>query len=270
MKAYVINLPASSQRRVSVEQQLAGSRIEHELVEAVDGYALTAAERASLVDEAATARYPKWLTPPALGCAISHLRAYERIVEAGEGGVSLILEDDVLLPVGTSKLVAEVSAHMRGSEIVLLYFRSFEACVFSERDSVALRDGRRLIYPLRAEQPITTAAYLITVEAARRLAEAVPPIRVAADKWEYFYELGAIDSLRCVLPRPVAVRKDFKSTTGTTSPDALRSRLTSFAARHRVFPLVQLLTLNRHLIERRMSRIELVTERSPIAMTRSG
>jgi hypothetical protein len=65
----------------------------------------------------------------------------------------------------------------------------------------------------------------------------------------------------------VSVRKDFKSTTGTTRPQALRPRLTTWIARNNLFPLVQLLALNRYLIERRMSRIQWAAQPSQIAFS---
>jgi glycosyl transferase family 25 len=247
-----------------MEDQLEGAGLSHEFVEAVDGQALTRSERASLVDEAAVAQFPEWLTPGMIGCSLSHLRVYEQIIADGEE-ISLVLEDDVRLPQGIADTAAEVAAHMSGSEVVLMYFRSFGACALSARDSTPLSGGMQLLYPMKVSQPVTTGAYLITPEACRRLTEVILPIRVGPDSWGEFYELDVIQSLRCVLPRPVTMRKEFKST--ITRSSARRSdRITGFVARHHIFPLFQLLTLNRYLIERRMSRIDIVPERSPIAL----
>jgi glycosyl transferase family 25 len=251
-----------------MEEQLEGAGLSHEFVEAVDGWALTRSERAPLVDEAAVARFPDWLTPQMIGCSLSHLRVYEKIVASGDE-TGLVLEDDVTLPGGIAETAAEVASHMTGSEVVLLYFRSFGDCGLSAHDSVPLHGGKQLLYPIHVGQLVTTAAYLITAEACRRLVEIVLPIHAAPDSWGEFYERGAIQSLRCVLPRPVAIRKDFKSTITrpTTTP---LGRTTDFIARHRIFPLFQVLTLNRNLIERRMSRMKVVPEQSPVARARSA
>jgi glycosyl transferase family 25 len=268
MKAYVINLPRSTSRRSSMAEQLQQVGLEHEFIEAVDGRTLTPSQRAGAVDESAVARFPHWLTPGTIGCALSHLRAFERILESNRDDVALILEDDVILPPTIPDTVARIVPHMDGSEVVLLYFRNFGVCRFSARDAVELDAGARLAYPLDARKPLTTAAYLITPEACRRLAEVVLPVRVAADTWGHFYELGAIESVRCVIPRPVSVRKDFKSTIDYVGPRSMRLRTTTFVARHRLPLFFQLLTLNRHLVERRMSKTLVVPDPSPIALGR--
>lgn len=265
----MINLPRSTARRRNMADQLERAGLEHEFIEAVDGRALTSSERAELVDEAAVANSPNWLTPGAIGCALSHLRAYQRILESADE-VALILEDDVVLPPTIADTTARVAPQMSGSEIVLLYFRNFGVCRFSASDAVELGGGGRLAYPLDVNQPLTTSAYLVTREACRRLPEAILPVHAAADTWGNFYELGAIESLRCVIPRPVAVRKDFKSTIDYGGERSLRARATGFIARHRLVPFVQLLTLNRHLVERRMSRTRVVPDPSPIALARAA
>lgn len=268
MTAYVINLPRSTSRRTSMAEQLEQVGLRHEFIEAVDGRALKPSEREGVVDEEAVARYPRWLTPGTIGCALSHLRAYERILESDGDEPALIFEDDVIVPATIADTVAQIVPHMSGSEVVLLYFRNFGVCRFSSRDAVELDAGMRLAYPLEARRPLTTAAYLITREACRRLAEVILPVRVAVDSWGYFYEQGAIESVRCVIPRPVAVRKDFKSTIDYVGPRSMRLRATTFVARHRLPPFFQLLTLNRHLVERRMSKTQVVPDPSPIALAR--
>lgn len=249
-------------------EQLERAGLQHEFIEAVDGSALTASERVDLVDEAAVASSPRWLTPGAVGCALSHLRAYQRVLESVDDDPALIFEDDVVLPATVSDTAARAATHMHGSEIVLLYFRAFGTCRFSARDAVELGAEARLAYPIEIHQPLTASAYLVTREACRRLAEVIVPVRVAADNWGHFYELGALDALRCVIPRPVTVRKDFKSTIDYGGTESIRVRATSFVVRHRLVPFFQLLTLNRYLIERRMSKARIVPGPSPIALAR--
>jgi glycosyl transferase, family 25 len=242
------------------------AKLPHEFIEAVDGQALTPSERATLVDEVAVARFPGWLTPGAIGCALSHLRVYEQFRDRDADDVVLVLEDDVVLPTSISNTISEVAAHMHGSEVVLLYFRSFEVCDFSSRDAVKLATGQQLAYPLDVGQPLTASAYLITREACRNLAEAILPVRTAADNWKYFYDLGAIESLRCLIPRPITVRTDFKSTIGYIGEKSVRMHVTDFVTRYRIPPFIQLLALNRHLIESKMSKIRFVPTPSPIAV----
>src|SRR3954454_19479506 len=168
MKAYVINMARSPSRRASVTEQLARTELDFEFVEGVDGHTLTPHERAKLVSEDAVAQAPMWLTPGAIGCALSHLRVYERMA----GDIALVLEDDVLLPERISEVCARVAGKMHGREGVLLYFRSSGVCRFSARDAVEVAGGR-LMYPIAPDQPISGVAYLITSAACQSLSEAI-------------------------------------------------------------------------------------------------
>jgi glycosyl transferase family 25 len=263
MNTYVINLRQSEQRRRHVGGQLEALGMDHTFVEAVDGRQLSQVDRARLVDEDVVAKYPQWLTPGQIGCALSHLRVYEQILIAGDE-VALVVEDDVVLPPSMPRIAGKVAPQMRGSEVVLLYYRSFSACRLSSARGVEIEPGTRLLYPLDPNQLNTTAAYLINRKACRGLANWILPVRAGADSWGEFYGQGAIESLRVVTPRLVSVRKDFRSTIGYVGQRSARARLFGAVERHRIFPLFQLMTLNRHLIERRMSKVVIVSEASPI------
>jgi glycosyl transferase family 25 len=271
MKTYIINLPQSRERRRSMSEQLKGAGLSYEFVDAVDGRRIAPAERTKLVDEATVARYPHWLTPGQIGCALSHLQAYQRFLASGGcDEVALILEDDATTTAPFWEVVTSAVPHMWGSEVVLLYFRSFDVCRFSAHGAVGIYGGARLVYPLDASQPITSTAYAITREASRRLSEVIVPVRAGADSWGHFYELGAIDALRCVIPRSAGVRKEFKSTIGYGDARPSRFLATNLLTRNRWSPVSQLFTLNRYLVERRMSRIAIVQDRSPIEVARWG
>jgi len=263
MKAYVINMTRSPSRRASVAKQLAGTQLDFEFVDGIDGNTLTPSERGNLVSDDAVAKSPLWLTPGVIGCALSHLRVYEQLT----GDINLVLEDDVVLPATISDVCARVAAQMHGREVVLLHFRSFVVCRFSARDAVEVGGGARLMYPIAAHQPISASGYLVTSAASQSLAEAILPVRVAPDSWGHFYELGALDSVRCVLPRPIGVRNDIESTIGYVRGGALRRRVSNTIAR--APGLKGMLTLNRLRTEKRMSRTAIVPEQSPIARAHS-
>jgi glycosyl transferase family 25 len=237
--------------------------LDHTFVQAVDGKELSRDDRARLVDEDTVAQYPRWLTPGQIGCALSHLHAYKQILADGDE-VALVVEDDVVLPSSLAEIARKVVAQMRGSEVVLLYYRSFHACRLSSARGVDLEPGTRLLYPVDPNQLNTTAAYLVTREACRGLANSILPVRAGADSWGEFYARGAIESIRVVTPRQASVRKDFRSTIGYVGARSARAQLFEAVERRRIFPLFQLMTINRHLIERRMSKVVIVDEISPI------
>jgi glycosyl transferase family 25 len=272
--AYVINLPASvdetlhRRRRAHIESELRRASVAYRFVESVDGFRLTAEERAALVDEQHVARNP-WLTAGILGASLSHLAAYRAILDDGPP-VALILEDDAVLPHDLAQLLEALADRISQSEVVLLYWRSVEGpAVFSTSDALRLPSGAALRYPCTLEQLGCASAYLVTADACRRLIEAVTPIRSCTDTWATFHEWGAFDSLRCVVPRPVGSRTDFKSTVNYHGGDSLRSRMSSFVAHRRLFPFHTIFGVVRAARERRMSRYVLTSQRSPLAQQRA-
>jgi glycosyl transferase family 25 len=264
MKAYVINLVRSTARRAHIERELDRVGLEYEIVPAVDGATL-APEHRALVDAGAVARAPDWLRPGIVGAALSHMEVYRRIA-ANEEGPALVLEDDASLNSETKRILAAAATEMAGAEIVLAYFRALRPCRLSRHDSVALPGGRTLMYPVDADPLTAGSAYLITPSAARRMSEFVAPVRAGPDSWAYFLEGGGIDSLRCILPRAVGVRNDFKSTVDYLGDASSRvQRVMTAVADRRIFPLYQLAGMRRRINERRMSRFSITSERSPLA-----
>lgn len=251
MRTYVINLPESVDRRNHIEVQLQTAALDYTVIEAVNGRMLSAAERAALVDDEAVARFPDWLTPGAIGCALSHRVVYRRFLEDG-GDAALVLEDDALLPLNAGALLGQLSAAVRPNEVALLNFRSFEAAKLSRADVVAV-DGHSFVSPVQPRQLLGSLAYFVGRDAAEALAEAIVPVRVAADSWGHHAAHSPIE-LRCVLPQPIEHDVMLESTLGysevigTSRADALRH----------LWPIRQLRKANRVRIKRNMSRVEFV------------
>jgi len=258
MRAYVINLARSPERRAHMVRELDRVGMEHRFVAAVDGRALTAEDRRRLVDEEAVARAPTWLTPTAIGCALSHLAAYREVLAAGESH-AVVLEDDVRLPADMNALVEEVAARMTNADVALLHYHSFQPLRLAAPSANRFCDDRLLATPLDPGQLVSTVAYMVTAEACSRLAATVLPVRVAADSWGFLHQAAGL-SIRCVVPRPVGVRADFRSTLDHTAPDSLAGRALDLVNRHRIFPLHQLLSARRRRALRLMERIVLLDE----------
>jgi glycosyl transferase family 25 len=266
MNTYVINLARAADRREHMIDQLETARLEYEVVPAIDGQDLYGSDFAKLIDPEAVAQYPRWLTPGALACALSHRRAYERFLADG-GDCALIVEDDTVIPSDAQDLLDQLRPRVAGREVILLYYRSFALCRFSSRGAVDIGDRYSVAYPIEIGQPNGAQAYVISRSACERLVELMIPIRAAADSWAFLYEQDGIESLRCVIPRPFGVRDAFKSTIDYVRSDTAAGRISEFVARRRLFPLYQLLALKRAALGRRMSHFAVVDE--PIAWSRA-
>ena len=236
-----------------MEAQLRRVGLHYELVPALEGAGLTPAQRRELVDEAAVAAMPQWLTPGTVGCSLSHRLAYQRMLENGDDA-ALILEDDVNIKPHVTQLLPAVAAHLHGAEVALLNFRAWDVCHFDGRTGVPLPQGFRLLAPRDERQPVSGAAYVLTRQAAEQLHAGVVPIRAGADSWGMFLDAGLIERLWCVLPRPVDTRTSFSSTIDYVAPDSRTARVKAMATKRGAQPLRAVLHLMRSVRERRMSR----------------
>src|SRR4028118_895868 len=97
MKVLVISLARSADRRIEIEKQLRTVGLDFEIVEAVEGSALSPEEMESACDMEAIRARPIHLSPGASGCALSHLKAYRMVLDQ-DLPHALICEDDVLVP----------------------------------------------------------------------------------------------------------------------------------------------------------------------------
>lgn len=105
LKFYVINLKSQPERRKNMSKQLDAQGVEYEFFDAVNGKSLTEDQKALVADEdhvileMAGGRkllVEDKLSPSEKGCALSHLKLYQKILDDGVQR-AVILEDDLIL-----------------------------------------------------------------------------------------------------------------------------------------------------------------------------
>lgn len=263
MHAYVISLARSLDRRAHITSELEKIGLDYELVTAVDGRELDLSDP-TIVDPALATHM--WvpdgsvssLLAGSAGCALSHLRVYQTIVERDLES-ALVLEDDTILPADLGRVATAAADHLTGAEVALLSYDSPEPCQMSTQGLVRLASGHALALPIDIRQPRSSAAYVITREACERLVKSMLPIRVQADGWWFYYREGALDRVRCVTPQPVLKNADFGSTIGSYSlSTGMKARLAKRILHQRIPGLHQALSLRRRRIYRQWSQSELV------------
>jgi len=108
-KVYVVSLARMPERRRAIAAELARHGVDAAVVDAVDARQADPQWLRDQVDEAAVLRHAgRTMSPPEIGCALSHRLVYRDILDSGACG-ALVLEDDVTLPPQFS----EVLAHFR-------------------------------------------------------------------------------------------------------------------------------------------------------------
>jgi hypothetical protein len=150
----------------------------------------------------------------------------------------------VVLQPRIGELITSVAVTMDGAEVVLLNFGSTEPSEFTRQGAVNLIGGT-LAGPVDMNQLHSTAAYLITATAASRLAKIIVPVRVPSDRWKHLHDDGGFDSLRCVVPPPIRVSADFRSTLDYTAADTWKSTALDLVARYRIPPFHQVMSVYR-------------------------
>lgn len=236
--------------------QLNVLQMPHEFLPAVDGRKLTEANMREMCDMDVVRQWSQLLTPGMIGCSLSHHRAYQKMVTENID-FALILEDDTRLSREVPRIVDELESNLRTglldqNEPILLYYQSKEKVAFSNANSVRLKGGTGAFYPIDIWRPITTAAYVISLPIAKRLAALVYPVRYSPDSWAVFHRENAIGGLRCVLPLPVE-SGFFKSDIGYEQHKRLNQLVKGLEARN-VFPVKQLLHWRRRRLARKQNR----------------
>ena len=257
MKAYVINLARSGDRRAHITAELKKTGLDYEILTAVDGHDVDLTDR-SIVDPALT--YMTQFLAGTTGAALSHLSAYKKMVEDGLDR-ALVLEDDVTLPADLASLADAVADQLTGAEVALLSYGSGAGSTkLSREDSVELPSERLLALPIEIRLVVSGGAYIITREACERLIKFIMPVRVNPDDWWYFYRNGALDRVRCVVPMPVYKESKLISTLGSyrLGRSSLKGRLVWALVQFKIPILHQVLNRRRQRIHDQWTHQELV------------
>jgi glycosyl transferase family 25 len=261
MKTYVITLERSIERYRYIKKHVIERLLDYEIIPAVDGSKLKEDDLIKLTDYEKVKRLRWWLTDGAIGCALSHLNAYQAFLNTNDNA-AFIIEDDVNLPADINNLLFEIEKVVRPDEIILLYYTSFKPTKFSTVGSVKLSKGG-LYYPMDIGEPISAAAYTIGKEAALNLKNKILPIRVTADNWSYFYEISAFSTLRVHFPAQINT-KNFKSSIDYLPKNSFKSKISNFVNRYKIFPLFQIFNyLRKKRLNKMLYHFSLCDEISP-------
>lgn len=100
---FIVNLKDNVDRRNAIKNQLDKSNFNYQFIEAVKGADLTDEQIKSKVQD-----YPNCLlTKGEIGCAISHINIYKKMIDEGIE-YALVLEDDAVVPKNLEKTINEI------------------------------------------------------------------------------------------------------------------------------------------------------------------
>ncbi|AGH74267.1 glycosyltransferase family 25 protein [Edwardsiella piscicida] len=177
MKVFIINLKRDLQKKHEIISECSRLNINHEIIEAVSGIDLSAAEVDRLIDKDAQI----YLTKGEIGCSLSHLRIYQKIISEALP-YALILEDDAILHDDLNEVIQAIEnvIDKESSHAYLLYKTG---CVYGNK-RIKLSEKYSLY---ESNVPTCTHGYVVTNKTARLLTAINTPVRFEADAWRNFY-----------------------------------------------------------------------------------
>ena len=213
MKIFVINLPKDIERLHSIDGQLRNLQLDYDVIEAVYGKNLSDSDLHQLTTEFGRER----LSLSEIGCSLSHLKAYQTIVNS-QLPFALILEDDAQLSADVVPVVQALSEHLdpQRADVVLLsvawHYRGFFYTNLTEK--------HRLAQVFHAS---LTHGYVITHAAAKQFLKALRPVELEADAWQVMSARAKVN-IRAVIPYCIGLSECAYQDTNITRQDRSSER----------------------------------------------
>lgn len=185
MRTFLINLDRSVDRLKIAQERAVKAGVVFERVSGVDGHKISARTKRQSVCwiRSWLARGVK-LNDGEIGCALSHIAIYRKMIEDGVP-IALVLEDDVLYlgDVFKALKVVEDFVDIEKPQVFQLTY-----IVNGEREVVTDQEG---CFPIKGG--MFTSSYVITLAGARALLRQNYPVIMPADAWSRWVRLKAIE-----------------------------------------------------------------------------
>jgi len=232
-KVYVISLKRAPERRSSITKQLESLGLDFEMIDAVDYQELKDTDFERLCDAQAVAQQP-FLTKGMRACALSHVKALNKMIADG-APAALILEDDAILPADIKELLLTLGSELRKNEVIALSYHSHrnEEICLSTQNSIELGNERKLMFPIDVTYMASTMAYMVSLPVAQKMVSVMMPISELPDSWGGYFRKGAFQAFRCVYP-VVVKPAPFRSTLDHIGTKTLKSAISSLIRRYKL------------------------------------
>ncbi|WP_447840789.1 glycosyltransferase family 25 protein [Enterobacter ludwigii] len=176
MKVFIINLKSETKKRNNIEAQCKANGFDYEIIDAVNGRDLQNETTHLMAYKHPHSR----LTKGVMGCTLSHLYIYSRMV-AENIPYALVLEDDITITEPAKSVIesVEMSIRPRSREIYLLNTPEALTPIIKK----TLPDSVTFYRMARASQ---SPAYILSIETAKTLLGFNYPIKYEVDRWVAF------------------------------------------------------------------------------------
>lgn len=191
MKIFIINLESDIERKYSMLQQASSLGLDVEIIKAVNGKQLSKDEVMKLSRDF----YSNGMTLGELGCSLSHLSVYQRIVDENIP-LALIMEDDVEINKNifyVLRALDKLNAKNPNKSNVILLNKTTEYIDTFKKNITGP------YYLVNVIEAAGTYGYVINNYAAQCLLDFLQPVWLEADKWRFLNERRII-KVKAVIP----------------------------------------------------------------------
>jgi glycosyl transferase family 25 len=208
MQVYVINLERDKNRRDSIKTQMEKLDIPFDFFKAYYGKDLSSEEMAIHYSAKKTYRNFSMPLPPAhIGCSLSHLMLYKRMIDANIAQVC-IFEDDVILPENTKTVLKSLENVISKNipQVILLSPSQTNNSIVHNLDNFKIKPYKSGYF---------ASSYIINNLAARSIYKTMYPVQYVADSWDYLKRHKIADILSL---SPCLIEQD-QDTFGSSTND---------------------------------------------------
>ena len=244
MKLFAVALPKFPERYAHAQRQIAQfPKLNGEII-GVDGSKL------DLSLCCASSNQSRALTLGQVGCAMSHLEVYRRILKMDLPN-AFVIEDDAILPDNLEAILSDCMPYLGPRTVISFYSPRPKPTKFSCRAAPVIRSGK-LFSPTSRLNVHTATAYLIGRDAAASIVENNFPVRHLADHWFSFHNEGSVERVLLHYPMPVSIAH-FESSIGYDTN--LRSRIKSVGSN---LPLFRRALLHKRRVTERRHKANII------------
>ncbi|RYD57373.1 MAG: glycosyltransferase family 25 protein [Sphingobacteriales bacterium] len=257
MKVFVVSLARSADRRKHMIAHLTQRGVDFEIFDAIEGALLSEEEIQKYCDMDALEKHAKWLNRGTIGACLSHYFIFKRIIELNLPS-ACIIEDDIIVDKNFDKLLNAIdSSVIQDKKLTLLYYTSWNKIELETLNRSL--SGEFGLYKIRNYEGLNSSAgYIVSQEACKRLVNVVLPIRMGPDNWAEFKRLGVMDEVTCIFPQPLN-NTHAKSSIEYLEAKSMTSKVADFVDKNKIFPFYQLLKQRRKMMSEKMMNIKIVS-----------
>lgn len=176
MNIFVINLKKNIERKEFIQEQFNKIEVAFNFFPAIFGKSLTKHQLDESYNHKKAIRHQcRSLVPAEIGCALSHIGIYKKIIEE-RIEFACILEDDVILPENFKEILEEIkeSINNHNPEVILLSPAKTGKFKWKLKSGYEIRKFKNGFY---------TSSYIVNYLGAKALLKEMYPINDVADCW---------------------------------------------------------------------------------------